>query len=168
MIPYEQMGLQSIRSINPETKIACDFRCHLVIQLDDEDASAENPLFREPASNDDMDSNFASYPLVLICRVHPNRKTVRFTVNFQTCSASCNEANIVLEQLGYVFQQIIQDQDRSLADLQLITPSDWSRLAETNATVPSNVDRLIHELVFETCKIYPEKTAIDAWDGTLS
>lgn len=168
MIPYEQMGLQSIRSINPETKIACDFRCHLVIQLDDEDASAENPLFREPASNDDMDSNFASYPLVLICRVYPNRKTLRFTANFQTCSVSCNEANFVLEQLGHVFQQIIQDQDQSLADLQLITPSDWSRLTEINATVPSNVDRLIHELVFETCKIYPEKTAIDAWDGTLS
>lgn len=168
MIPYEQIGLQNIRSFNPETKVACDFRCHLVIQLDDENASTENSLFQEQSSNGDLDSNFASYPLVLVCTINPNRKTVRFTANFETCSISCNEANGILEQLGHVFQQIAMDQNQSLADLQLITPSDWFRLADMNATVPSNVDRLVHELVFETCRAYPENTAIDAWDGTLS
>ncbi|KAI9368043.1 hypothetical protein BJX61DRAFT_546918 [Aspergillus egyptiacus] len=168
MIPYEQMGLQNIRSINPETKVACDFRCHLIIQLDDESAPTGNSLFREQPSNDDLDSNFASYPLVLVCTVNSDRKTVRFTANFETCSVGCNEVDAILDQLGHVFQQIARNQDQSLADLEMITPSDWSRVADINATVPSSVDRLVHELVFDTCKAHPEDTAIDAWDGMLS
>lgn len=170
MIPHEQMGLQNIRSISPETKIACGFQCHLVIQLYDEDASAQDSLFREPPSEDDVYSNFASYPLVLVCRVCPDRQTVRFASNFHTSSLSRNEAIAVLNQLDHVLQQIVRNQNQTLtlADLELISPPDWLRLAELNATVPPNVNQLIHDLVFENSEIQPGKTAIDSWDGTLS
>ncbi|KAL4916012.1 hypothetical protein BDW62DRAFT_203163 [Aspergillus aurantiobrunneus] len=168
MIPYEQMGLQNIRSINSETKIACDFRSQVMIELDNGDSSGEDPLLRELPLGADEYSKFASYPFLLICRISPDRQTVQLTSNFETDSLSSNEVTAVLRQLSHVLQQIVQNHNQTLAALELISPPDWSRVAELNATVPSNSDRLVHDMIFESCKLQPAKTAIDSWDGSLS
>ncbi|KAL4931018.1 nonribosomal peptide synthetase fmqA [Aspergillus undulatus] len=152
MIPYEQMGLQHIRSMNSETEIACNFRSQVIIELEDEDTSGEDPWLREIPLEDDEYSQF----------------TVHLTSNFETGSLSSNEVTAVLGQLSHVLKQIVQNQNQSLAELELISPLDWSRLAELNATVPSNSDRLVHDMIFESCKRQPAKTAIDSWDGSLS
>ncbi|KAH8432228.1 uncharacterized protein LDX57_009866 [Aspergillus melleus] len=168
MIPYEQTGLQHIRQINHEAAAACDFRCHIVIQPTDERLELEDELFKEPPLEEDIYSNFASSPLVLIYTLSADKKNLRLTSNFDLSYLSCVETKAFSHQLDHVLQQIIRDQNLAIKEVDVISPEDLARLSGANMTAPQQVDRLVHDLVFESCRTQPAKVAIDSWDGSFS
>lgn len=163
--PYEQTGLQNISSISPETAAACNFNCHVVVQPADE--AMTDGLFSE-ARTRDQSSDFASYPLVLIYDLSADRKTVRVTANADPLYLMEEELTRLLHQLHHVLQQTFRDHAAPLSSIQVASPRDMTDLRRLNQAVPFAVDRLLHEIVYEQCRLYPGKTAVSSWDGSFS
>ncbi|KAI9038003.1 acetyl-CoA synthetase-like protein [Aspergillus affinis] len=167
MIPHEQTGLQKIRQINQETTAACNFQCHIIIQPADESPSKDK-IFKEPPLEEDIYSNFASSPLVLIFTHSADKNKLKLTSNFDLSHLSSIEAEAFSHQLDHVFQQIFRDQNIPIKEIDVISPEDLARLSSYNMKAPQRVDRLIHDLVFESCRMQPTKIAIASWDGLFS
>lgn len=168
IIPYEQTGLQTIRQISQETAAACDFQCHIVIQSPDENSEGQKVLFKESPLEEDIYSNFATSPLVLVFIPSADKKTLKLTCNFDISSFSRAEADAFSHQLDHVLQQILGDQDLSIREIDVASPEDIMRFSNYNMTKPERVDRLVHEIVFEQSYLLPSKIAIDSWDGAFS
>lgn len=169
LIPYEQTGLQNIRSYSGETAAACDFHCQLIIQPADDDPDKSSSLLLEQEStSDEVYSNFASYPLVLLCTLSSDRRAVHLVMNFDSSLFTRRQIAALSHQLDHILQQIVQDQDRPLAAIELASPKDRRRLAEYNKIIPTSVNRLLHELVSEQCATSPTSIAVDSWDGVFS
>jgi amino acid adenylation domain-containing protein len=168
LIPYEQTGLQNIRSYSAETAAACDFHCQLIIQPADDDREISSSLLLEQDSTShEVYSNFASYPLVLLCTLSSDRR-VHLVMNFDSSLLTCRQIAALSHQLDHILQQIVRDQDQSLAALEFVSAQDQRRLAEYNKRIPARVNRLLHELVSEQCAASPTMIAVDSWDGVFS
>ncbi|OQD71346.1 hypothetical protein PENPOL_c001G09802 [Penicillium polonicum] len=169
LAPFEQTGLQRIQSFNPETEAACNFRTQLVIQSTPEASyKAQSPLFQEPPTQGGGYSEFASYPLLLICTVHPDGRNVDLTCNFDTSQVTFDQSVAILRQLGHILQQIYYDQSRNVSELETLSAHDWDRIKNQNSIVPKRRNQLLHNIVFENCSSHPNKIAVDSWDGKLS
>ncbi|KAJ5216558.1 uncharacterized protein N7498_002965 [Penicillium cinerascens] len=169
VIPFEQTGLQRIRSFNSETEAACNFQTQLVIQTTHEAShEAQSPVFQEPPIQSDEYSKFASCPFLLICTVHPGERNVDLTCNFDTSQVTYDQSVALLRQLDHILQQIYHDQNQKVSELEILSPHDWDRIKSRNAIVPEREGQLVHNNVFANCQFRPNKIAIDSWDGKFS
>ncbi|KAG9256735.1 uncharacterized protein F5Z01DRAFT_697534 [Emericellopsis atlantica] len=167
LVPHEQMGLQNIRLLNDEAAASCDFQCHLVIQTAEDGEEDDSSVFKEVRFDED-NSNFASYPLVLVFTPSADKTTLQLNASYDTSYLDEDEIARLFSQLHHVLEQISKDQEAALARIKVASPSDLELIYKLNSAVPGSVDALVHELVFENCKLQPERPAVSSWDGCLT
>lgn len=168
LVPYEQFGMQRIRTINSETDSACGFKCHLIIQPGTGNSDEQGALFKEPTAEGDIYTSFSTSPLVLIYTVSGDKRSVELTSIWEVSCFSRAEATTLSHQLEHVLQQIMCEPERPLEDIEVISPHDISRLVSCNTIVPPRLNRLLHESIFEQCKLRPAQEAISSWDGSFT
>lgn len=78
----------------------------------------------------------------------------------------------IAESLGRTFSTIISNiissPDAGVCELNLLSPSDWTRLLAWNSPLATAVKEAVQERVQSMCLVTPERPAIDAWDGCLT
>lgn len=170
MIPFEQAGLQRIRSLNEETRRACSFQTMIVIQpaTGDRDFSlAEQSGLFEHRVADRASGVFYSDALILHCTFQKDR--VVFNMKFDEMLVDPVQADRMLCQLENILVQMCDmPPSTRLVDLQLASPSDVQEIWNWNLNVPEAVDSTIDTIFNKTVQRYPDELAVCAWDARLT
>lgn len=167
--PYEQTGLQNISSIDSNTSAACGFKTHVIVQpADAPDHDGSLAPFKEVQPSEDQSMDFSSYPLVVVYSFSADKKSLTIKANIDTSYMIKEDTSRLLHQLHHVLQQMITSQSLSLREIEFVSACDLKQLEALNHTIPEPMERSLHDLVYENCKLHPDMPAISSWDGALS
>jgi amino acid adenylation domain-containing protein len=158
MIPYEQIGLSSLRQISDEALQACQFQTHLVVQMDEEnllDSMENNNLFVSEARRSESEDEarrhgFQSYALSIICTPRDNGLGLRF------CFDSAVIQQEAVHRISLDFEQLLRKfcstdlDDAPLDSISLINDHElnqiwqWNKSADAASWIidPESDDRL--------------------------
>ena len=158
MLPYEQTGLQHIRKLGAEIANICDFQTLIVVQppVTANDIAILKKCDQQP----DASFPFGSYGLVLECTISSDRKKVAVKAQVDSSMLDPEQVDNILKQFDSVLSQICKYSRRRLAEIEVISPEDVSKLRRWNAKMPSSVDRTLHDLFGEQCHAHPMAPAI--------
>ncbi|GIK06023.1 non-ribosomal peptide synthetase, partial [Aspergillus viridinutans] len=165
-IPYEQTGIQNIRQMSSEAAAACNFQSHLGIQPFAEELGATSIFARQQTLS--TSDHFASYAFVLVCSLSSASRNIFVECNFDKDIISQVEAERYVKQFENIFRQLCEDQQKRIRDLQVISPTDLSQLADWNSILPSSLNSTLHDLIMAHCLSQPDSMAISSWDGAVS
>lgn len=165
MIPHEQLGLQQIRTVSPDAATACNFRCQVIIQPASPEAEQSDGCFMGSVTEEGLDAAFASYPLVLVCAIADDRKSVQLTCNFDSSLMDKCEADILSRQIDHVLHQIVEQPELSVQDLEVASPHDQSRLMNCNDPDSWRRSQSLHYILHEKSLSQPGNLAVHSWDG---
>lgn len=105
----------------------------------------------------------------LILHVHVSAQSTFISALFDSKTTSQSVAESCLSRLDHVASQLCQPHDeRLLADIEIVTPSELKLLWDRNATVPASIQRCVHTIVEEKAQDQPIAMAVCAWDGNLT
>jgi amino acid adenylation domain-containing protein len=165
LIPYEQTGLQRIAKVSSEAELACKFQTLLAVHPADEYSKIES-MFGNWEDNI-QEQAFGSYALVLNCFL--DRKGVRLVVDYDSRILDQWMMKLVLDQFDLLIQELGGvAPDQQIGKLNVLAEKELDVLWKWNATVPTAVDRCIHDLIHEQVQEQPDALAIQAWDGQLT
>ena len=165
VIPYQHVGLQHIRRLNPETATACDFQNLLVIQT----AEANGVSKMWDPINSGVSSNFFTYPLVVECNADVS--SIHVDAHYHENVISKWHVETLLRQLESVLGQIClatSTSDDKLSDVQVISQEDIETIRSWNSYQPTVVDKCIHDLFLQQAMLKPQSQAVHAWDGDFT
>ena len=167
MIPYEQTGLQNVQSFSANTNLACHFQTLVVIQYRAE-AEAQSPDsdLGEWESSSDRQA-FASYALNLVFWL--GKDSVSAEVSFDERRISKWQVALALERFETILAQLASCQDaQTVAEVEVLSSSDYKQLWTWNKTVPPPVRKTVHSLIEKHAMVRPKAAAVSAWDGELT
>ncbi|KAK4623504.1 Nonribosomal peptide synthetase dtxS1 [Fulvia fulva] len=171
MIRHEQFGLQRIRRVNKDTEKACQFQTLLVVEtssgLPEEmfEPSLLQTLDGDEVAEEGETQAFDTYGLCLTCTV--TGSTVHLSLEFDEAMLDLDQARRMLEQLEHALRQLC-DQERKrlhIRDLPVLSDADKKLLVAWNSQVLGTSTICAHDLVTKTACLYPDQTAVSAWDG---
>lgn len=165
IIPHQHSGLQSIRRLDEDTSIACDFQNLLITQTSREGPDDSLWKFEALESN----QGFFTYPLVVECDV--SNFGVEITFHYNEAVMSSWQTERLLHQFQFFLTrltQLSQDHSSKLSDLESLSPEDVGQIAQWNRLTPWSCNKCIHELFRQRYIMHPAAPAISAWDGDLT
>ena len=171
MMPYQQYGMQNMRQLSREAAVACDFQCHLAIQVP---GSMEviNELTIAARSKQKSKGTFFNYAFVVICHLPLKREdNILVTVNYDKRMVELLVTKRMIGQFEHVLRQLCLPTDRQplkISDIDLVSPEDRKQLARWNTIIPPANDACLHNLVLRHALDRPESPAISAWDGDMN
>ncbi|KAI1775853.1 non-ribosomal peptide synthase [Hypoxylon cercidicola] len=150
-IPHEHFGLQHIRRLSPDAREACELRTGLVLHPST-DADAGMSGNNQPADGfvpaGDAEAaqealKFNTYALMLVCSLDPRGFLIMASFDSKTVASAQMER--MLDQLGRITQQFIENPDAKCSQIQLLTDADEARLARLSlvGAKESNVTALV-------------------------
>jgi amino acid adenylation domain-containing protein/non-ribosomal peptide synthase protein (TIGR01720 family) len=179
MIAYEQMGLQYIRQISPDTELGCRFQTLLVVQPPPRESqkrqrTIEDVLFKAPTKVYENDGRsmglniMNSYAIMLEC--HLGADGMKLRIGFDSRVVEKVQVQRMAWHLEHVLRGMCTEQSGPLAlgDVCGVSCEDLRQLAQWNGSIPARVNRCVHELVAEQCRAQPNAPAVCAWDGELT
>ncbi|KAI0376295.1 non-ribosomal peptide synthase [Hypomontagnella monticulosa] len=142
-IPHEHFGLQHIRRLSPDAREACELRTGLVLHPSTDDSSSSNE--KQPADGfvpaGDAEAaeealKFNTYALMLVCSLDPQGFLIMASFDSKTVTSPQMER--MLQQLGQITQQFIENPDIKCGELQLLTDTDISELTALSRAGPTS------------------------------
>lgn len=181
MMPHEHLGLQEIRRLSSDARIACDFQSLLVVQPTLPSPASESILGSYRMLNELFDFN--SYAVLLECNM--NGDSIDVSVAFDDSIMDRQQIRRMLSQFEHVLMQIYKaasaSGESSLAqrqpnhpdptsgtrvqDINTISPVDKQEIEQWNSNAPVFVNECVHRLIEERVQSQPHAPAICAWDG---
>lgn len=168
MIPFEQLGLQTIRVISDDAERSCNFQTLLVVQPDGK-AADNTSLFCQPTQGDKPEIDaFATNALVIECLLR--NRGMHLRVSFDSAVVQQAEAERLAQQFEHMLRQLCCPESRraSISGLDMMSDKDLERIWQWNGALPPPVDSSVQELLAETFGQQPSMPAICAWDGELT
>ncbi|KGO38965.1 Male sterility, NAD-binding [Penicillium expansum] len=162
MIPFEQFGLHRIAKTCPEAQQACMFQTLLIVQPKENIRSKSTLGVWKESYEPEWVNTFA---LALEVQIGMKRVNARFdsrVIKPWIVRTLLEGLDFVMKQLGTAGSQ------KSIAEIDLVTPSSLERIWNWNRTVPSPVKGSIHHMIQERMQSQPIATAICAWDGEFT
>lgn len=166
VIPHQHAGLQRIKYLNTDTAIACDFQNLLVIQPNGK--KSEERLWT-PYSDESVQSNFSSYPLMLECETASNE--INITAFYDKAVMSSWEVERMILQLDCILQQLNSTADENtltLGDIQTFSHQDMELVKSWNNNELEVTDRCLHQAFEQNAVSRPSAIAVSSWDGNLT
>ena len=149
MIPFEQAGLHRIAKMSPDGQRARMFQSLLVMQPQDEISVQEAIGVKEVLgtwqASDDLQW-FNTYALML--EIQPEADLIAISASFDSKILEPWLVHKLLTRLEFVIQQL-DFSERSLAEIDMMTPKDLQQIWEWNHTLPIAVSRCTHDMVQE-------------------
>nr|WOZ30810.1 McfA [Coleophoma empetri] len=164
MIDYEHTGLRAIKALVPKLGPTLDLRNVLVVQTAEERGAADHFPGIEALSLGK--ENFDSYGLLTECTLGTDE--VRLDFRYDDNVIHSSQVKRISAQFAYLVQQLCGNPASKfcrLSDIVLIGPEDEDQILQWNATLPSRIDRCIHELFQEQVIAQPQAQAVQSWDG---
>ncbi|KAL4884491.1 hypothetical protein BJY04DRAFT_215457 [Aspergillus karnatakaensis] len=171
MIAYEHTGLRKIRTIiPPELATSLDLRNVLVVQAAGEASTGTAPFSGIQPLSFEGATDFDSHGLTVDCTVGDAELRVAF--RFDPVIIPTAQAENILSHFTHLVRLLCDPTnvgERTLAELDLLSPADKARVVELNDAVDiSRADDCIHHLVRKQASAQPEAPSVCAWDGKLS
>ncbi|PQE30595.1 nonribosomal peptide synthase protein [Rutstroemia sp. NJR-2017a WRK4] len=168
MIAFEQYGLQNIRQVSEDAKLACDFQSLLLIHPSVEEAAEESPVFEE--SFNDQETGSASentYAMMLTCQTSEAKLDIQ--LSFDSVVVKEEAAVRMLQQLEHILAQIASvDGSTEINNLSRVSERDLADVWKWNADVPEAVEDTVHNVFAQRVAETPNAPAVCAWDGELT
>jgi amino acid adenylation domain-containing protein len=168
VIPYQHAGLQHIKRLESDTEMACDFQNLLVIQTSEEEI--ETGFW--DLYGDGVSSNFFTYPLVLECKASVDSTKVEIVAHFDEHTISSWQMQRILYQFDSILRQLNDSStwevDKTLNDIELISPQDRLLVREWNKYEPEAIEACVHEKFERLALSQPDAPAVHAWDLHLT
>ncbi|KAF7155563.1 hypothetical protein CNMCM5623_008105 [Aspergillus felis] len=165
MIPFEQLGLQHIRKLSPETEDGCNFQSQLVVQpvWADENRSLLTMCDADAAA----EGGFAAYALSMICQlVGSSQINIRAEFDPKVIPVPITER--IVHHFDHTLQYLVAHPNGGLGDIPVVSPGDIRLLRQWNRIVPQGCNQCVHEIIQQRCTEHPASTAVWAWDGILT
>lgn len=162
MIPHETFGLQSIRRLGKEAEGSCNFQCLLVIQAaeDSSELAAIKVAYEEVTDAD-------QYPLTIDCRLGASEIFIEAFFDPGVLDELSVERMLV--QFDCIVQQLLTaNADQRVEDINPAGPEDLSLIWKWNTEYPRSINRCVHQIVEDSCRLTPTKQAICSWDGDFT
>lgn len=160
---FEHVGLQTLLHLGPGPAAACQFQTLLAVEP--RGAHSIPDLFSQHRS---IQRTYDLYPFIL--RFRPSAETMEIEARFDPSVIEPRQAERILHQLAYIYEQMEKAPYLTLREIDPICPEDraqlgrWNRLsAHTSAPPPC-----IHDLIQQRTRLQPDATAISSWDGELT
>lgn len=164
MIPYEQTGLQKIASISPQSRRACQFQTHVVVQPAN---SSQGLKMLGKWQSDNQERWFCTYALTF--EFWLGADGISALAMFDSRLIELWVVEKMLRRLEWVmFQLDHATPTQTLGDIEMSLADDLEQIWQWNGTVPEQVNRCIHDLLADQVSARPKSPAICAWDGELS
>ncbi|TDZ20817.1 Apicidin F synthase [Colletotrichum orbiculare MAFF 240422] len=161
---FSQVGLQRISRISQDCQKSCGFGSILVVQPPFNRGSGKLPQLRQgPVSS----PKFFPQSMVLDCSLTEDNTSIDVTLSFDPKMVA--DAKHVLSTFSTLLCGILTaSPDAKLRHLSALSV-DHVRILETLAgDEPQAVDICTHHLIDRHVRASPSRTAVDAWDGSLS
>ncbi|KAL2008984.1 hypothetical protein VTN00DRAFT_7178 [Thermoascus crustaceus] len=157
MSPFEQMGLQNIRTLGPDQARACEFQTLLVVQPPE--PSRENCIqVPERTAGDRL--AFGSFPLLMECNINRTQTGARILAIFDNQVFEGFTVERLLYQYAWVVKQMCDEPHLRLSDIDKICPEDATQIAAWNDINPTPVDRTLNEIISERSAEHPDSLAV--------
>ncbi|GAA82422.1 nonribosomal peptide synthetase [Aspergillus luchuensis IFO 4308] len=167
MTAYQQTGLRKIGSFSSEAARACKFQSHVGINSLPE--SSHGALIAQVQSEHLDLGDFASYGFVLACnKVVEVDGYLDIVAQYDPSMLDVHQAQRMVSQFEHILDQVLFHPDMSLRSLSAVSDHDREKLARWNATLPSPLERCLHDSVLDHVMSRPSALAVCAWDGDLT
>ncbi|KAL3485301.1 hypothetical protein BJX62DRAFT_243086 [Aspergillus germanicus] len=164
MIPYEQTGLQTIKSINQGV---LNLRNILIIQLA---AEAENNAIALPGleAQPMPFEDFGSFGLQIECTPMPGAHCVDVDIQYDEKVISSATVAAVADHFVHLTQQLFNPDllESTLGKIQCqLSLAHMDMVVQQNREVTPRLEKCIHEMVLGRAYLQPNAPAVVAWDG---
>lgn len=78
------------------------------------------------------------------------------------------QATAQLHSLKTILNCVFWDQQHPLAELLAVSIEETNDIWNWTTPLPDTIDKCMHDIISEKASSHPEKTAIDAWNGSLT
>ncbi|KAF4958673.1 hypothetical protein FGADI_2223 [Fusarium gaditjirri] len=164
---HQFAGIQSIRSINADTALACSAQNLLAINYGSREST---DAFWCEQSNEMAGTNFySSYPLMLSC--HYADGELETVVHFDPNVLPEPQMQRIMDQFALMLESVSSSDllDEKLGDIPLLSFSDQQTLQDMNRAPPPPFDGLIHDAICSQTLSQPQdKLAVVSWDQNLT
>ncbi|KAF3810065.1 Nonribosomal peptide synthetase dtxS1 [Colletotrichum gloeosporioides] len=167
MIPFEQAGIQQIKSLNEDTKRGCEFQNLLVVQAGggwDESGPGPlgKPIYRE---------EFTTFPVT--CEVWLQPGKVEFATHVDEdvttrvfVAQAVETVKIIMNQLSWATSSAEADCELSRLTYDVLPAENGARAR--GDVVPVKISATINDLISEQSTAHPGKDAVTSTLDTLS
>ncbi|KAF1831742.1 nonribosomal peptide synthetase 6 [Decorospora gaudefroyi] len=130
-IPHEHLGLQNIRRVSKDARVACDLRTGLVLHPKEEESSGEVDMNSVPANMflpaDDAEAarealKFNTYALMLVCTLDENGFLVMASFDSKCISKSAMERVLIV--LDRIVTAFLGNSESKLGDVAVLGPEE--------------------------------------------
>ncbi|KAK1962683.1 amino acid adenylation domain-containing protein [Colletotrichum sublineola] len=166
MIPFEQAGIQRIKTLNDDTKRGCKFQSLLVVQAGggwDETGLGPlgKPVYRE---------EYTTFPVTCEVWLHPGR--VEFATHVDEEVTSRIFVAQAIETVKVIMTQLAWAASRPNSGLKLagLVFDQLTGSAKTHFhdTAVAKVSSTLHRIITKKCQIQPERDAIVSTNDRIS
>ncbi|KAE8143595.1 hypothetical protein BDV38DRAFT_276679 [Aspergillus pseudotamarii] len=162
MIPFEQTGLQRIRTLGYAD--ACRFQSLLIIQFSEEEDFPESPLYQQVQG--ESDPAFHTYPLTIVCT--PSADSVHVRATFDSEAIPSILVDRLLAQYSDILMYIHAMPWKPVSSMPSQSTGDARRVWAWNEIVPRREDTCVHEIIASNLAKRRDASAVCAWDGELA
>lgn len=167
MVPFEQVGLQTIAALGTNASRACSFQTLLNIEGRGEVERMVAELdIMEPINTTFEDGAFNTYALHLTASLQPG--SVSIEASSDNAVVPGWQIERVLDQFAFLLEQISTRPHASLQDIMGVNLGDTQQLEAWNAHVPPLIPATVIDVVDQHCTTQPFAPAVCAWDGNLN
>ncbi|KAL1606835.1 NRPS [Paraconiothyrium brasiliense] len=165
MIPYEHVGLQTIRRWGQDTLAAANLQNLLVVQIASDDRNGKRHTGLEFSLRATAGSE--NYAVMVECTLKEAGLVIHIEHDQNVISKLQTER--LLRHFEHVLLQLnTESQNVTMADLELISPYDLRLFGEWNSQELHKKMTCIHQVFEEVARSQPEAQAICSWDGDFS
>ncbi|KAI8280309.1 Nonribosomal peptide synthase atnA [Colletotrichum sp. SAR11_57] len=168
MIPFEQAGIQQIKSLNEDTKRGCGFQNLLVVQAGggwDENGPGPlgKPIYRE---------EFTTFPVTCEAWLQPGK--VEFATHVDEDATTRGFVAEAIETVKIIMTQLSWATSSTKADCELsrlaydMLPAEADGRTRRDDVLPVKISATINDLISEQSTAHPGKEAVTSTLDTLS
>ncbi|KAL8722265.1 MAG: hypothetical protein Q9225_001212 [Loekoesia sp. 1 TL-2023] len=165
-MPYQHMGLQRIKRLNPDTAAACDFQNLIAINSAAADGDSG---FWKLEGDGAVGTEFYTYALTVQFDVDTSE--IRLTAHFDPTVIPEWQLRRVIQYFNGVLTRLISTKSSStrLSDMQTISTQDEASIKQWNTGSSRVVEQCIHDWIRTVAGELPSTTsAVFAWDAQFT
>lgn len=93
---------------------------------------------------------------------------IAIALGYWTSSLSDDQATSITQSFRKAVSSVIRHPQSTIGSLDLLTENDREKILTWNGTLPSEVYKCVHEVVYEQQLKQPERPAVCGWDANFS
>jgi len=162
--PFEQLGLQKIRTLSEDAKTACDFRTLFIVQPEENPNQAPSQLALEALDGGTMQG---TYGLSVDCQPQAGG-TLLISVNYDEAAVPEPEVQWVMSHFVQAISQLAARPTRLLRDVDMCSSQEREQIVTWNSACVEATNERVEDVFEGRLARWADLTAVDADDRCLT